>query len=150
MVFYLDESICNCRQIRRVLDAAKIEYIRHLELFPRDKCPDGVPDDAWLDLVARNDWIWLSAHKGRRFEPLQKLSLERSTIRHFSFSSDRLSGAEMAELLEYNLAKIEQACTTTDAPLVVSISKTGIGVQFFMVPRAGKRRGPPLKSRERS
>jgi hypothetical protein len=74
MLFYLEENVCNCREILRVLDTAKIEYRRHLELFPRGRFPEFVPDDIWLDLVVRNDWILLSAHKRMRFEPLQKLN----------------------------------------------------------------------------
>ena len=138
-VFYLEESICNCREVLRVLDGAGLPYRRHLELFPRKGTSICVPDDVWLDQIVRNDWILISAHKDKRFEPLQKTKLERLKIRQFSFSCDRLSGSEMADVLELNLAKIEEMCRWMFPPLIASMSTSGVRLRFPAVSRERKR-----------
>jgi len=139
MLFYLEENICNSRPVLRVFDAADLEYKRHLDLFPRSKFLDPVPDDIWLDHIVRNEWILISAHKSRRFEPLQKLKLERLRIRQFSFSCDSLSSAEMAEILKYNLPTIEEMCRWMSPPLIASMSKSGINQRLPVFPSERKR-----------
>jgi hypothetical protein len=141
MLFYLEENICNSRPVLRVFEAAGLEYKRHLDLFSRSKFLDAVPDDIWLGLIARNEWILISAHKSTRFELLQKMKLERLRIRQFSFSCDSLSGAEMAEILKYNLPTIEDMCRRTFPPLIASMSKSGINLRLGVFPSERKRSG---------
>jgi hypothetical protein len=129
-VFYLDENICNCREILSVLDEAKVAYKRHLDIYPRADHPNSVPDEIWLEMVGRNGWAVLTADKRNRYEPLEKAKIIEHKVREFTFASGNFSGADMAEILKDNLRRIDRMCRFTPAPLIVSLSKSGISVRF--------------------
>ncbi len=127
---YLDENICNCRDILVMLDAAHVTYVRHLEMYPRDQYPDPVPDEVWLELVGKNGWTVITADKRNRYEPLEKAKIVQHKIREFTFTSGNLTGADMAQILKDNLRKIGRLCKRTPPPLIASIARSGITVRF--------------------
>jgi hypothetical protein len=129
-VFYLDENICNCREILAVLDEAAVAYKRHLDIYPRAEFPDPIPDETWLEMVGRNGWAVLTADERNRYEPLEKAKIIEHKVREFTFASGNFSGADMAQILKDNLRRIDRMCRFTPAPLIASLSKSGVSVRF--------------------
>jgi hypothetical protein len=123
-VLYLDENLCECVQIQRVLTDAAFPFKRHLEFFPR-----GILDKDWLPLPGRNGWAVLTKDKAQRFTPLEKASIIQHSLKIFAFSSGNLSGVEMADLLRTNLSRIDRHARKHPAPFVVSISKSGLSMR---------------------
>ncbi len=113
-----------------VLDEAKVEYKRHLDVYPRAEYPQSVPDEIWLEMVGRNGWAVLTADKRNRYEPLEKAKIIEHKVREFTFASGNFTGADMAQILKDNLRRIDRMCRFKPAPLIVSLSKSGITVRF--------------------
>jgi hypothetical protein len=123
-VLYLDENICECVQIQKVLTDAAFPFIRHLALFAR-----GTLDKDWLPRPGGEGWLVVKKDKAQRFTPLEKARIIEYSLKIFAFSSGNLSGAEMAELLRVNLRRIDRLARKEPAPFVASISKSGLNLR---------------------
>jgi PIN domain-containing protein len=118
---YLDENLCECAAILKVLLAASFPYERHLAHFPR-----GTLDEDWLPLPGRRGWAVLTKDKAQRYSPLEKAKIIEHELKIFAFSSGNLTGDDMAALLETNLRKLDRFARKHRSPFVASISKAGI------------------------
>jgi PIN domain-containing protein len=121
---YLDENLCDCAKILEVLRNASFPFERHLAHFPR-----GTLDEDWLSLPGRRGWAVLTKDKAQRYSPLEKAKIIEHKLKIFAFSSGNLSGAEMADLLQINLGKLDRFANKYPAPFVGSITKTGINLR---------------------
>jgi hypothetical protein len=121
---YLDENLCECVQIQKVLTDAEFPFRRHLEFFSR-----GTLDKDWLPFPGSKGWPVLTKDKAQRFTPLEKTQIVEHLLKIFAFSSGNLSGADMADLLKGNLRRLDKLARKQAPPFVASISKTGINLR---------------------
>jgi PIN like domain len=121
---YLDENLCECVQIHKVLTDAAFPFKRHLEFFPR-----GTLDKDWLPLPGSKGWPVLTKDKAQRYTPLEKTKIVEHNLKIFAFSSGNLSGADMADLLKTNLRRLDKFARKQVPPFVASISKTGVSLR---------------------
>jgi hypothetical protein len=121
---YLDENLCECALILKVLTEARFPYKRHLEIFPR-----GTLDQDWLPMPGNNGWPVLTKDKAQRYTPLEKALIVKRCLKIFAFSSGNLNGAEMADLLKANLVRLDRLARKQPPPFVASISKSGLNLR---------------------
>jgi hypothetical protein len=57
-VLYLDENLCNSRDIQDSLTKLGVRFERHLAHFDR-----GTADESWLPLVGLKGWVLLNREK---------------------------------------------------------------------------------------
>jgi hypothetical protein len=119
-VLYLDENLCNSAAILDTLAKQRVAFERHLSHFQR-----GAPDEQWLPLVGRNNWILLTADKQIRYNYLEKRALEIHGVREFVFASGNMSGQEMAAALAGALRKMQRLCRRFKPPFVAAITRNG-------------------------
>jgi hypothetical protein len=120
----LDENLCDCAQILRVLTDAAFPFKRHLEFFAR-----GTLDHDWLPFPGNKGWPVLTKDKAQRFTPLEKTKIVEHSLKIFAFSSGNLSGADMAALLKTNLRRLDKLARKQPPPFVASISKSGLNLR---------------------
>jgi len=117
---FLDENHCNNSKILAVLQNADIASERHLNHFPR-----GTPDEEWLPLVGENGWVLLTTDGRIRYRANEKQAVQRHLVRMFYFSSNNMSGQQMADALQKALPKMQQVCHRQEPPFCASISRSG-------------------------
>jgi hypothetical protein len=119
-VLYLDENLCNSKAILETLTKLGVRFEQHLSHFSR-----GTPDEDWLPLVGKNQWVLLTADKRMRYNLLEKRALEKNNVREFVFASGNMSGQEMAAALELGIRKMVKIYLRIDPPFVAAIMRNG-------------------------
>lgn len=120
VVIYLDECLCNCQEILKVLRDSGVWFERHLDHFKA-----GTEDADWLPSVGRNKWVLLTADKRVRKRRLEILAIKTYGVRAFIYTSNNLSGKQKADILRIALPSIRSVVESLDPPFVASISQTG-------------------------
>jgi len=134
LAIYLDENHCNNKSVLAVLENAGIRVERHLNHFAR-----GTPDEDWLPFVGANGWLLLTTDSRIRYRSNEKQAVIRNNVRMFYFTTNNLSGREMAIALEKALPQIRRLFISQSPPFIASISRSG-DVQL-----KGKLTAPELK-----
>jgi PIN like domain len=117
---FLDENHCNNTRILAVLELAGIPVERHLDHFPR-----GTPDEDWLPLVGRNGWALITTDKRIRYRSNEKRAVQTHDVRMFYFSTNEMSGQQMATSLEKALPEIQRIYARQKPPYCAAISRSG-------------------------
>jgi hypothetical protein len=94
-VIFLDENHCNNRRLLAVLKDAGVTVERHLEHFAA-----GTPDEVWLPSVGKNGWALLTTDARIRYRENEKRAVKEHRVRMFYFSTNQLSGQQMATAIE--------------------------------------------------
>jgi hypothetical protein len=79
-VLYLDENLCNSRDIQDSLTKLRVRFERHLAHFDK-----GIADETWLPLVGSKRWVLLTADKRIRYNMLEKRALNEYAVCEFVF-----------------------------------------------------------------
>src|SRR5438270_12085405 len=95
LIIFLDENHCNNKNILRVLADAGVSVERHLDHFQ-----SGTPDEEWLPIVGRNGWALVTTNARIRYRANEKRAVQENLVRMFYFSTNNMSGLQMAEALE--------------------------------------------------
>jgi hypothetical protein len=119
-ILFLDENHCNNRKILDVLNAAGIPVERHLANFPR-----GTPDEDWLPIVGKNGWVLLTTDARIRYRTNEKRAVMENNVRMFYFSSNNLSGQQMASALEVALPRMRRIFAKQNPPFCAAITRSG-------------------------
>lgn len=80
----------------------------------------------WLPFVGERSWVIITKDKRNRYNELEREALRRHRVREFFFASGNMTGAEMANALCGALAEMRRIVRESSAPLVASISRSGI------------------------
>jgi hypothetical protein len=86
---------------------------------------ESIADQDWLELVGTRGWIVLAKDKRVRYNPAERLAIERFCVRYFYLSGRNLSATEMVEQLLGNLNRIVAACQDP-GPCIYAVHKTRI------------------------
>jgi PIN like domain len=119
-VIFLDENHCNNPKIFDVLNIAGIPVERHLSHFER-----GTPDEIWLPVVGQNDWALLTSDARIRYRSNEKRAVKENKVRMFYFSTNNLSGRQMAEALEQALPRMQRIFAKQVPPYCAAITRSG-------------------------
>lgn len=119
-VIFLDENHCNNVKILAVLAAAAIPVERHLKHFPA-----GTPDEVWLPVVGKNGWVLLTTDARIRYRANEKRAEKENGVRMFYFSTNQLSGRQMATALEKALPRILRIYSGQKPPYCAAITRSG-------------------------
>jgi 5S rRNA maturation endonuclease (ribonuclease M5) len=119
-VLYLDENICNCQQILKVLEAAKVKFRKHLDMFPTS-----TKDVVFLPLIGKRGWTLLTCDTDIRRRELERQAVLQHRVRMFVFTSRDLSGEKMGRILQTALQRMRNFVRTNPPPFIASITDTG-------------------------
>jgi hypothetical protein len=120
LAIYLDENHCNNKCVLAVLRDSEIQVERHLDHFAR-----GTPDEDWLPFVGQNGWILLTTDKRIRYRTNEKQAVMKHRVRMFYFSTNDMTGRQMASALEKALPEIQKLCAKHPPPLIAAITRNG-------------------------
>ena len=119
-VIFLDENHCNNAKLLDVLRKADIPVERHLAHFTR-----GTPDADWLPLVGEKGWVLLTTDARIRYRFNEKRAVRSNRVRMFYFSTNNLSGQQMAVALENALPKMLRIFAKQKPPYCAAITRSG-------------------------
>jgi hypothetical protein len=117
---FLDENHCNNQKLLNVLNRAGIPFERHLAHFSR-----ATPDQDWLPLVGKNGWALLTSDARIRYRTNEKRAVQEYGVRMFYFSTNNLSGMQMAMALEKALPKMQRIFARQQPPYCAAITRSG-------------------------
>ncbi len=80
-IVFLDENHCRNPHLLSALEAAGVEYKRHLDHFEA-----GLEDTAWIPFVAQRGWCLLTADARIRYNQLERQAVQDNSLRMFYFS----------------------------------------------------------------
>jgi len=117
---FLDENHCNNRRLLDVLAEAQVSVERHLAHFSR-----ATPDEEWLPFVGKNNWALLTSDARIRYRSNEKRAVQENNVRMFYFSTNNLSGLQMASALKRALPKMKRIFQRQKPPFCAAITKSG-------------------------
>ena len=117
---FLDENHCNNAKILAVLEAFGIPVERHLAHFAR-----GTPDEDWLPFVGRRGWALLTSDARIRYRSNEKRAVKDNAVPMFYFSTNNLSGQQMAVALGIALPEMKRIIAKVPAPFCAAITRSG-------------------------
>jgi hypothetical protein len=117
---FLDENHCNNQKLLDVLKKAGVSVERHLAHFAR-----ATPDEDWLPFVGKNGWALLTSDARIRYRLNEKRAVQQYGVCMFYFSTNNLSGMQMAAALERALPKMQRIYATQEPPYCAAITKSG-------------------------
>lgn len=119
VVFFLDRS----RGRRDVAEALRTAGAR-VELHD-DHLSQDAPDEDWLALAGRHDWVVLTKDHRIRFRPLEMQSLTDAAVRAFVLTSGSMTGSEMARAFVVALPRMLRMARATAGPWIAGVSRSG-------------------------
>jgi hypothetical protein len=119
-VLYLDENLCHCDQILRVLEAAKVKFRKHLDLFPTS-----TKDLVFLPYIGKKGWTMLTCDNDIRRRELERQAVLQHRVRMFVFTSRDLSGEKMGRILKDALQAMRKFVKKNPPPFIASLTDTG-------------------------
>jgi hypothetical protein len=119
-VVFLDENHCNNRKLLAVLRDAAVRVERHLEHFAA-----GTPDEIWLPSVGKNGWALLTTDARIRYRANEKRAVKAHRVRMFYFSTNQLSGQQMAAAIEKALTAMRRMVARVEPPFCAAITRSG-------------------------
>jgi hypothetical protein len=117
---FLDENHCNNQQLLDVLREASVPVERHLAHFSR-----ATPDEVWIPFVGKNNWALLTSDARIRYRTNEKRAVQENNVRMFYFSTNNLSGHQMASALKKGLPKMKGIFQNQQPPFCAAITKSG-------------------------
>ncbi len=120
LVIFLDENHCNNRRVLDRLAQEGVRVERHSEHFA-----PGTADTDWLPVIGQEGWVVITSDKRIRRRALEKQAVSENRVRFFCFTSNDMSGQEMADALGRALPSIRRIAENNTPPYVATISKSG-------------------------
>jgi len=120
LILFLDENHHNNKHLLSLLSARGVRHERH-----RDHFTPGLADIEWLPEIGRRKWALLTTDKRIRYRTIEKQAVLDNDVRMFCFSTNNMSGRDMANALGLALDKIKKIFSSTPAPFIAMITKSG-------------------------
>jgi hypothetical protein len=141
-VLYLDENLCDCREIIDTLEKTKVKFKRHTDFFPRS-----TKDPVFLPLLGKKGWTLLTSDSKMSRRGLEMQAIMHYRVRMFVFTSGNLSGAGMARVLKIAHRKMRRFVQKNPPPFIASLTESGaIHLRFDCFGRIHGRAGAPTSS----
>lgn len=118
-VLYLDRSLG-----KHVIADALREAGQSVEVHD-DHLAIDAPDEEWIELVARRNWIALTKDKNIRYRFAEIEAIKKHKARVVVIRAKNATGAELAEILVKSLQRIQRFAHGTAAPFVAGIDRSG-------------------------
>jgi PIN like domain len=119
-VLFLDENHCNNKHVLNVLTERGIQFERYSQHFL-----PGIPDADWLPEIGKRNWSLLTTDRRIRYRALEKQAVRENEIRMFCFSTNNMSGREMAEALGKALGKMIRIAGSNRPPFIAMTTRSG-------------------------
>lgn len=119
-ILFLDENHHNNQRVLNLFLEAGVR----VERFGAHFAP-GTADADWLPLLQDRGWCLLTTDGRIRFRPLERAAVQTARIAMFCFTSNNLSGVEMAAALRIALPQMRRTHALEQPPFIATISKGG-------------------------
>jgi hypothetical protein len=119
-VFYLDESICS-RVLLSAMEAA-CANVRRVGL----DVPFGSPDDVWLRIVGKNNWIVLMRDQRVRRRRLEIETLKAHRVAAFAFTGGQETAQQTAQTICPLLMKFATMHVSEPKPFLYTFGCVGL------------------------
>ena len=116
-VFFLDRNLGR-EKVRTALRKAGELVEIHDDHLPLD-----APDEDWIHLVARENWIAITKDKNIRYRAWERRAIKQYRARVFVITAKNLTGDEIGELLVRRLKKIKDFIEKHEAPFLAGITR---------------------------
>ena len=90
-----------------------------------DHLPPDAPDEDWISLVARQNWLAITKDKNIRYRSAELDAIRRHSARVIVIRMKNATGPEIAEVLVKAKNRISLFAARTPAPFVAGIYKSG-------------------------
>jgi hypothetical protein len=120
LVIFLDENHCCNKRVLGVLAERGIMYERFIDHFAR-----GLADSEWLPSIGKRGWTVLTSDGKIRYRSIEKQAVYENKIRMFCFSTNNMSGQDMANALNQALDRIIKVVASIPPPFIATITKSG-------------------------
>lgn len=117
---YLDENHCSNKRLLAVLEECGVRHERHSVHFRQ-----GTPDAEWLPWIGQRGWSLLTTDKRIRYRKLERDAVRNSGIARFYFSTNNLSGREIAEALRKALPAMMRLSAQREPPFFTAVTRAG-------------------------
>lgn len=118
-VFYLDRNLGK-HIIADALRAAGLRIEIHDDHLPIDS-----PDENWIALVGRHDWIALTKDKNIRYRYAEIEAIKKHRARVMVIRAKNATGPEIAEIVIRFARRIQRFAKRHGTPLVAGIDRSG-------------------------
>jgi hypothetical protein len=109
-------------------------------VYQDDEFPQDTEDQDWLIEVGAKGWIVFTRDVKIRRRPDEQAALMLAKVRLFSLQTRDVNGALIREIFLKHIDKIKHVAVNQPAPFVASVTRNGVAIMKFPVPRArGKR-----------
>ena len=90
-----------------------------------DHLPPDAPDEEWVALVGRKDWVAVTRDRNVRYRRAELASIEEHSARVIVIRMKNATGPEISELLVGAVRKIAGFVERTAAPFVAAMYRNG-------------------------
>ena len=112
-----------------------------------DHLPSDAPDEDWISLVGRRNWIAVTKDKNIRYRASELQSIRRNAARIIVLRTKNATAAVDAELLERSRHRIAAFAAKTNAPFVARLDRRGRVDPYPLQGSAGRMKHAPGQSR---
>lgn len=90
-----------------------------------DHLPPDAPDEEWIALVGRNNWVAVTKDRNVRYRTAELDSIRRHAARVLVVRAKNATGADIAGLLVAGRRRIARFAARTPAPFVAGMYRGG-------------------------
>lgn len=126
LVFFIDRSLGK-HLIADALRASGATVEVHDDHLDQD-----APDEEWIALVGRQNWLAITKDKNVRFRTAEIEAIKRHRARLLVLRAKNATGPDMADILVKARPRIERFVSKTGAPFVAGIVRSGTITKYFI------------------
>lgn len=119
IVLYLDRNLGK-HIIANTLRYSNVEVEIH-----DDHLPINAPDEHWIELVGRRNWIAITKDKNIRYRTAEIEAIKKYNARVIVIRAKNATGSDLAELILKSMKRITQFAKKTKAPFIAGIDRSG-------------------------
>lgn len=119
IVLYLDRNLGK-HIIANTLRYSNVEVEIH-----DDHLPINAPDEHWIELVGRRNWIAITKDKNIRYRTAEIEAIKKYNARVIVIRAKNATGSDIAELILKSMKRITQFAKKTKAPFIAEIDRSG-------------------------
>ena len=95
-----------------------------------DHLPPDAPDEDWISLVGRKNWLAVTKDKNVRYRAAELDAIRRHSARVIVIRMKNATGPEIADLLVKARNRIGLFAERTSSPFVAGISRSGVAKAY--------------------
>ena len=110
------------RLLGEALEGLGASYVAHHQRFAPD-----APDEEWLAVAGRENWIVLTRDKHIRRRPAELEAFRAHKVIVFVLAAGNASAAETADLVTRLYGKIQRLAMRAKPPVMHNVTRSGVG-----------------------